>query len=107
MMDQYGVSKATADARNNGGVWVGQQLIPATQYYYHVTGPEGVGAAYIYDATNVRLAELSVGYTIPMHRWVNWMQSIKVSFVGRNLCMIYNKAPFDPMSTASMGNFMQ
>ena len=74
MMDQYGVSKATA---------------------------------YIYDATNVRLAELSVGYTIPMHRWVNWMQSIKVSFVGRNLCMIYNKAPFDPMSTASMGNFMQ
>lgn len=107
MMDQYGVSKATADARNNGGVWVGQQLIPATQYYYHVTSPEGVGAAYIYDATNVRLAELSVGYTIPMHRWVNWMQSIKVSFVGRNLCMIYNKAPFDPMSTASMGNFMQ
>lgn len=107
MMDQYGVSKATADARNNGGVWVGQQLIPAKQYYNYVTGLEGVGAAYIYDATNVRLAELSVGYTIPMHRWVNWIQSIKVSFVGRNLCMIYNKAPFDPMSTASMGNFMQ
>lgn len=107
MMDQYGVSKATADARNNGGVWIGQQLIPAKQYYNYVAGPEGVGAAYIYDATNVRLAELSIGYSIPIHRWVNWMQSIKVSFVGRNLCMIYNKAPFDPMSTASMGNFMQ
>ncbi len=33
--------------------------------------------------------------------------NIKVSFVGRNLLMFYNKAPFDPMSTASMGNDMR
>lgn len=107
VMDQYGVSKATADARNQGGVWVGQQLVPAKQYYASVSGTHGIGEPYLYDATNVRLAELSVGYTIPMHQWVNWMQGIKVSFVGRNLFMIYNKAPFDPMSTASMGNYMQ
>ena len=107
VMDQYGVSKATADARNQGGIWVGQQLVPARQYYTSVSGTNGIGDPYIYDATNIRLAELSVGYTIPMHRWVNWMQNIKVSFVGRNLFMIYNKAPFDPMSTASMGSFMQ
>lgn len=107
VMDLYGVSKATADARNQGGVWVGQQLVPAKQYYASVSGANGIGEPYLYDATNVRLAELSVGYTIPMHRWVDWMQGIKVSFVGRNLFMIYNKAPFDPMSTASMGNYMQ
>ena len=57
--------------------------------------------------TNIRLAELSLGYTIPMYRWVNWMQNIKLSFVGRNLVMLYNKAPFDPMSSASMENDMR
>lgn len=107
MLDQYGVSKATADARDQGGVWMGEKKIPVSRYYAATSGLSGIGDLYIYDATNIRLAELTVGYTIPMYRWVNWMQHIKVSFVGRNLVMLYNKAPFDPMSTASMGNDMR
>lgn len=107
MLDQYGVSKATADARDQGGVWMAGKKIPASQYYSATSGLSGIGDCYIYDATNIRLAELTIGYTIPMYRWVNWMQHIKVSFVGRNLLMLYNKAPFDSMSAASMGNGMR
>ena len=33
--------------------------------------------------------------------------SLNVSFVGRNLWMIYNKAPFDPEVIASTGNYYQ
>ena len=32
---------------------------------------------------------------------------LSVSLVGRNLWMIYNKAPFDPESVASTNNFYQ
>ena len=33
--------------------------------------------------------------------------SITVSFVGRNLWMMYCKAPFDPEAVASTNNFYQ
>lgn len=107
MLDQYGVSKSTADARDKGGVWIEGKKISAPQYYSATSGLSGIGELYMYDMTNIRLAELSLGYTIPMYRWVNWMQNIKLSFVGRNLVMLYNKAPFDPMSSASMENDMR
>ena len=55
------------------------------------------------DATNVRLQELSVGYTIP-RKWLK-VCDISVSLVARNLWMIYCKAPFDPESVASTENF--
>lgn len=107
MLDRYGVSLITADARDQGGVWISGKKIPVFQYYSVTSGMSGIGELYVYDATNVRLAELTLGYNVPMSRWVNWMQNIKVSFVGRNLLMFYKKAPFDPMSTASMGNDMR
>ena len=53
-------------------------------------------------ATNVRLQELSLGYTLPS-KWFRDKMRMTVSFVGRNLWMIYCKAPFDPEAVASTG----
>lgn len=106
VMDQFGMSKATAIARDNGGVWVNGQQIPAKNYYLEV-GRSRVGSVYTYDATNIRLAEMSIAYHIPVRRWVNWIQDVRVALVGRNLLMLYNKAPFDPESTASTGTWYQ
>ena len=61
---------------------------------------------YTYSATNVRLQEASIGYTIP-RKWLANICDIKVSLIGRNLWMIYNKAPFDPEAVASTDNFYQ
>ena len=47
-----------------------------------------------------------MGYTLP-RRWFGDVCSIDVSFVGRNLWMIYCKAPFDPEASASTGNNYQ
>lgn len=105
-MDQFGVSKDFADALRQGGVWVEGSQIPADKYY-KVVGGYGVGSEYTYDATNIRLAEVSIGYNIPVNKWVKWMKGARVSLVGRNLLMLYNKAPFDPESTASIGTFYQ
>lgn len=106
IMDQFGVSQATAVARDNGGVWVSGENIPAKNYY-QVVGGARTGTLYTYDATNIRLAELSLAYHIPVNRWVKWMQDVRVALVGRNLLMLYNKAPFDPESTASTGTWYQ
>lgn len=107
VMDQFGVSQATAMARDNGGVWVSGQQIPAENYYAQISGRNYVGSMYTYDATNIRLAEMSIAYHIPVKRWVNWIQDVRVALVGRNLLMLYNKAPFDPESTASTGTWYQ
>lgn len=102
LMDSYGVSKASADARDAGGVMINGSLVPAAQKYYQTVGT-GAGSMYVYSATNVRLAELTLGYDIPVTRWVPWIKGMNVAFTGRNLFMFYCKAPYDPELTASTG----
>lgn len=100
-MDAYGTSQTSAAARDAGGVYVnGYFLAGAAQKYYEYVG-SNAGENYVYSATNVRLGELTLGYDIPVNRWVNWIQNINVSFIGRNLFFFYKKAPFDPELTAS------
>ena len=107
-MDYYGVSKATAEARDQGGALVNGQLIPAKEYYQAIGGgTSGIGSMYVYDMTNIRLAELSIGYDIPINRWVKWIKGAHVSLIGRNLLMFYCKAPFDPEATSSTGTYFQ
>jgi TonB-linked SusC/RagA family outer membrane protein len=109
VMDYYGVSKASAIARDNGGVSVNGQLVDA-QTWYQTIGANGtgyVGSMYVYSMTNLRLGELTLGYDIPVKNWLDWVSGLNVSFVGRNLWMLYCKAPFDPESTASTGTYNQ
>ena len=101
-MDSYGTSKATADARDAGGVMINDHLVPAAQKYYQTVGT-GAGSMYVYSATNVRLAELSLGYDVPVTKLVPWIKGMNVAFTGRNLFMFYCKAPYDPELTASTG----
>ena len=56
---------------------------------------------------DVSLGELTLGYDIPINKWCKWISGLNVSFVGRNLWMLYCKAPFDPESTASTGTYNQ
>lgn len=107
LLDQYGVSKASAQARENGGVMVkGGKMVDARKFY-SVVGGEQLTAYYYYSATNVRLQELSLGYRLPKKMFGAQMPDISVSLIGRNLWMIYNKAPFDPELTATTGTYGQ
>jgi len=102
LMDAYGTSKASADARDAGGVIINGYLVPAAQKYYQTIGT-GAGSMYVYSATNVRLGELTLGYDLPIRKYVSWIQGLNVAFTGRNLFMFYCKAPYDPELTASTG----
>lgn len=108
IMDHFGVSEASAQARDNGGVIVNGFKIPVRPYYDVVGGGvAGIGAAYVYSATNVRLAEVSLGYNFPASIFGNTIKGIYLSATGRNLFMFYNKAPFDPEETANTGTYYQ
>ena len=101
MLDFYGVSKASADARDKGGVLInGSDLIDANKWYSAVGGGDTVPQFYTYSADNVRLQEASIGYTIPRKK-LGGLFDINLQIVGRNLLMIWCKAPFDPEAVAS------
>ena len=106
-LDQYGVSERTAAARDAGGVLLnGRTLMDPQTYYMAIGGGSGIPQYYTYSATSVRLQEASIGYTIP-RKWLGNVCDISVSLVGRNLWMIYCKAPFDPEAVATTGNYYQ
>ena len=107
MLDYYGVSEATAAARDNGGVMVnGSDLVDANTWYTAIATGDVVPQYYTYSATNVRLQEASIGYTFP-RKMLNNVCELTLQLVGRNLWMIYNKAPFDPEAIATTGNYYQ
>lgn len=107
ILDSYGASKASAIARDNGGVPVNGVLMDAETYYQQVGGGAGVLSNYVYDATNVRLREASLSYRFAKPILRGTVKDLTISLTGRNLFMIYNKAPFDPQLTSSVGTFYQ
>ncbi|SEW38757.1 SusC/RagA family TonB-linked outer membrane protein [Chitinophaga arvensicola] len=106
-LDYYGVSAATGKARDNGGVDVNGKKVDPETYYKHIGNRTGALAAYAYSATNVRLRELSFGYTIPGKLFNNKIKNLKVAVLSRNLFFFYKKAPYDPDVALSTGNTLQ
>lgn len=68
--------------------------VTAQEYYSTIAGTYPVGEEFLYDATYVKLREMSVGYTLPK-KWFKKtpISNVKVSVVGRDLFNIYKAAP--------------
>ena len=103
-LDRFGVSKASADARDAGYAMLGNIKMQPEDYYGTIYD---LDSYYVYSATNIRLQEASIGYTLPNKWFGNVVKNVNVSVYGTNLWMIYNKAPYDPELTASTGTFGQ
>ena len=107
MLDYYGVSEVSAVARDAGGVMINSgDLVDANKWYTAIGSGNSVPQYYTYSATNVRLQEASIGYTIPKKK-LGDICEITLSLVGRNLWMIYNKAPYDPETVATVNSYYQ
>ena len=57
-----------------------------------------IGEAFVTDATNTRLREASIGFTLPksMLTKLPFVSNAKLSLVGRNLFFLYKKGNWDP-----------
>ncbi|MDY3099915.1 MAG: SusC/RagA family TonB-linked outer membrane protein, partial [Porphyromonas sp.] len=104
-MDHYGVSEASAAARDLGYVEVDGLTIDPHSYYF-ARGKNRLAQYYTYDATNIRLSEAHIGYRLPRKYLWN-VVDVTLSLYGRNLAFLYSKAPFDPESVSSTGNYAQ
>jgi TonB-linked SusC/RagA family outer membrane protein len=110
VMDSYGVSERSGQARDAGGVSVnavdptGKAItnVNAQTWYSSIGGRSGIAEPYIYSATVVRLRQASLGYTFPVAK--SAIKSVRFSIIGSNLIYFYKKAPFDPEITMSTAN---
>jgi Outer membrane receptor proteins, mostly Fe transport len=109
LLDRFGVSKASGEARDLGGALLpGQGRVDAETYYKMIgTGEYSTSGYYVYSATNIRLQELTLSYTFPNSWFKNVLKDVTLSFTANNPWMIYCKAPFDPELTPSVGTYGQ
>ena len=114
VLDEYGVSAASADARRNGGVNITASKvgggaygskIPAEAFYTTVGGRAGITEYYMYKADNIRLQELAIGYHLNVKNI--FIKDVQLTLVGKNLFFFSKKAPFDPETSMSTGNGLQ
>lgn len=122
----YGVGSFTEAHRN--GNWVldavtenGEQntvAISSEQFWKKVSGGRyGSGGFFTFDATNIRLRQLTLGYDIPLGKQ-NLIKGARVSLTGRNLFFFYRgknklhipglkdrKIPVDPDQAMGTGSF--
>lgn len=104
-LDHYGVSERSAQVRDNGGMMINNAPVKAENYFTTV-GKNRLAQYYTYDATNIRLAEAHISYKLDRKYLYN-IADITLSLVGRNLCFLYLKAPFDPESISGTSNYVQ
>ena len=98
-LDGWGTSAYTAKCREQGYVeYEGHKFNDVNAFFSRVGGFEGINEFYVYDATNVRLREASIGYSLPKKILGNFCQDLSISLVGRNLLFFYKKIPYDPDS---------
>ena len=90
----------TADGRHGMYLNEGRDLVSVEDYYTFVGTSDA--SSYIYDATNFRLRELSLGYTF--RNLFGEYKNLNISFVCRNLFFLYKDSPVDPDVSLSTAN---
>ena len=109
-LDFYGLSETSAAARDKGYVELeGKKINDIEGFYRRVGNRDGISEYYTYDATNIRLRELSLGYSLPK-RWLDatgFVKDATFSIVGRNLFIFYCAAPYDTDASLSAGAGVQ
>lgn len=110
LLDGYGVSARSGKAREQGGVPRGDGTRIDAEKYYHIVGATAynvgyVGTEYVYNATNFRLREFSVGYQF--NNLFAPGKHLSVSVIGRNLFFLFKSTPSDPDVSGSTGNGWQ
>lgn len=109
-LDGYGVSERTGRARDRGYVMREGIKFSNVKAYYDVVGATSFNSVYnvedyVYDATNVRMREILLGYTF--RNLFGQSKNLTLAFIARNLFFFYKDAPMDPDVSMGTGNGLQ
>lgn len=116
----YGLQKTTLQGRDGNGTYLGQGVmydkdkeayVPNTvavnaQDYWQKLSSSNIGEEFVYDASFIKLRELSFGYSFPASILQNrFVKGLSISLVGRNLWTIMKHTPnIDPESAYNNTN---
>lgn len=84
--------------------------VTSEQYWTSVGGAYGIGEAFIYDASYIKMREISLGYTIPksLLSKASFIKNAKISLVGRDLFYISRHTPgTNPEGASSQQDWTQ
>jgi TonB-linked SusC/RagA family outer membrane protein len=111
-----GLGLAKATEANREGTFIvdgvkadgSKNTTPVTpQQYYSLIGARGgiVGEAFTYDASNMRLRQAALSYSLPASVIKKLpIRSASISIYGRNLFFVYKNSPMDPDVTLNGTN---
>ncbi len=99
-----GVKLVGEDADGNP-IYEENDIIVNPQTYWNFTGTN-IPELNVYDASYIKLRDISIGYTVPQRFLANYpVQSATISIVGRNLITLYKDVPnIDPESAYNNSN---
>jgi len=105
---ETGVVGSGVMADGNGN-FVPNNVVVTAKQFNQATYSNSVESSAIFDATYVKLRQMTLGYTLPKKFLKNTpIQSLKFSVVGRNLALLYKKVPhIDPETGFSSANGQQ
>jgi hypothetical protein len=114
MLNGFGVSKRSGEARDAGSVSVNAvdengsavSSVDPVKWYTALGDRNGIGEPYVYSRTNIRLTQLSIGYNFDVSSLGIPIEGANLSLIGNNL--LYSaEAPFDPEVAMSTGRNAQ
>lgn len=99
-----GVVQTGVDPNGNPIFAPNTRIVNPQEYWNRAVSD--VGEMNVYDASFIKLRDISIGYTIPRRLLGNLpVQSVTISAVGRNLFVLYKNVPnIDPESTYNNSN---
>lgn len=112
---RMGLTKLTLEGRENGlpikgvdvnGNPVDMVIAPENLRTYY-DNLKNISSTFVYDASFVKLRQVIFGYQLPISKvkMLSKIQGASISFVARNLFILYKKTPnVDPESVFSAGN---
>ncbi|WP_100845053.1 SusC/RagA family TonB-linked outer membrane protein [Flavobacterium sp. 5] len=112
---RMGLTKLTLEGRENGlpikgvdtkGNPVDMVIAPENLRTYY-DGLKSISSTFVYDASFVKLRQVVFGYQLPIEKLkgLSKLQGASISFIARNLFILYKKTPnVDPESVFSAGN---
>ena len=89
----------------NGGYVPNDVVVPA-KAFNQASYSNSIESSSVFDASYVKLRQVTLGYSLPKKLLENtFIDGVKVSLVGRNLAILYKKAPhIDPETGFSSAN---
>lgn len=109
-----GLQKTTLQGRNGG--YVGQGVtesgavntvaVDAQTYWTNLTSSNNIAEEFVYDASFIKLRQLTFGYSLPAEMLKNYaIKGVTISLVSRNLATLMKHTPnIDPESNYSSSN---